>query len=59
MIHPERDEKFMRQALREAAIAGENDEIPVGAVFVEGEERPRPQWSHELGSRGGKSISEL
>lgn len=28
------DEKWMRMALKEAAAAGTNDEVPVGAVFV-------------------------
>ena len=28
------DEKFMREALREASAAGEEDEVPIGAVVV-------------------------
>ena len=30
----ENDEKFMREALREAALAGGDNEIPIGAVIV-------------------------
>lgn len=30
----ENDEKFMREALREAALAGSDNEIPIGAVIV-------------------------
>jgi len=35
MIEPE-DEKYMRQALREAARAAERGEVPIGAVVVAG-----------------------
>ncbi len=31
----DRDEKFMREALKEAAAAGERGEVPIGAVVVE------------------------
>ena len=30
----ERDEHYMQQALKEAMIARDKDEVPVGAVFV-------------------------
>ncbi|MDR2913595.1 MAG: nucleoside deaminase [Tannerella sp.] len=34
MINPFSDEYFMKQALAEARIAAEEDEVPVGAVIV-------------------------
>ena len=34
MIHPFNDEYFMKQALNEAAIAFEANEIPIGVVIV-------------------------
>jgi tRNA(adenine34) deaminase len=34
----EKDEKWMQLALEEASLAGEADEVPVGAVIVRGEE---------------------
>ena len=34
----ETDEKWMQLALEEAFLAGESDEVPVGAVIVRGEE---------------------
>lgn len=36
MIDKEMDEYFMRQALTQAQMAEENDEVPVGAVIVVG-----------------------
>src|SRR5215210_6727277 len=33
-FHPMNDEDFMRQALRQAQIAFEKDEVPVGAIVV-------------------------
>ena len=30
----EEDERYMREALREARIAAEEDEVPIGAVVV-------------------------
>ena len=30
----EADEKYMREALREARMAGDGDEVPIGAVVV-------------------------
>ncbi len=38
MMTMETDEKWMRLALEEAFLAGESDEVPVGAVIVRGEE---------------------
>ncbi|MDR1339658.1 MAG: nucleoside deaminase [Prevotellaceae bacterium] len=37
MIHPFSDEYFMKQALAEAHLAAEEDEVPVGAVIVCGD----------------------
>ena len=34
MLEPPDDERFMRAALAEAALADEDDEIPIGAVVV-------------------------
>lgn len=34
MINPFDDEYFMREAIKEAVLAGEEDEVPVGAVIV-------------------------
>ncbi len=34
MLQPQGDEYFMRQALREAEMAFDADEVPVGAVIV-------------------------
>jgi tRNA(adenine34) deaminase len=34
LLDPESDERWMREALREAALALEEDEVPVGAVAV-------------------------
>jgi tRNA(adenine34) deaminase len=34
----EADERFMREALQQARLAGEADEVPIGAVIVSGDE---------------------
>ncbi len=44
------DEYFMRQALREAQLAYEADEVPVGAVVV---------WDNKMISRGHNQVERL
>jgi tRNA(adenine34) deaminase len=38
MIDKEFDEKYMRMALKEAEVAGQNGEIPVGALLIKGDQ---------------------
>ncbi len=44
------DEYFMRQALREAQLAFDADEVPVGAVVV---------WDNKIISRGHNQVERL
>lgn len=44
------DEYFMRQALREAQLAYDADEVPVGAVVV---------WDNKIISRGHNQVERL
>lgn len=44
------DEYFMRQALRQAKLAFDSDEIPVGAIVV---------WGEKIISRGHNQVEQL
>lgn len=44
------DEYFMRQALREAQMAFESEEVPIGAVVV---------WGNKIISRGHNQVERL
>jgi tRNA(adenine34) deaminase len=44
------DEYFMRQALREAQLAFDADEVPIGAVVV---------WDNKIISRGHNQVERL
>ena len=46
----EQDEKFMREALREAHLAAEDGEIPIGAVIV---------WKGRIIGRGHNQTERL
>jgi len=46
----EQDERFMREALREAAAARDDDEIPVGAVIV---------WKGRIIAKGHNMVERL
>ena len=46
----EQDERFMREALREAAAARDDDEIPVGAVVV---------WKGRVIAKGHNMVERL
>lgn len=44
------DEYFMKQALRQAQLAFESDEVPVGAVIV---------WNEKIIARGHNQVEQL
>ena len=44
------DERWMREALVQARHAGDNGEVPVGAVLVAGDEVVARGWNHPIGA---------
>jgi tRNA(adenine34) deaminase len=54
-----RDADYMRRALELAQRAAENDEVPVGAVLVLGEEVIGEGWNQPIGSRDPTAHAEV